>query len=479
MSSSSHAIVVGAGFVGLSCALRIQQIHPGASVTLLDASAPASKHAASFGNAGTFAPYANVPIARPGLWRDALRMMLVPTKAGAIPPPLSVLANTHLPALTPWLIRLLRNCHPTKVRSTALALGAILARAETAYNSIFDAAGIDIDGSMGMFASNESDSNMPFALRNGYLLMHSGASSMQGSKRAAALRREGLGKDLRMEQVDVSGILELEPGLNSDFVRDGGAWFFPDGWCLREPGALLRALSSAIERNGGELRSDARVDAVGTHDSDHAFVRLANGEILTAGVVVVATGARSAALAATAGDYVPLDTERGHSITFAEGTERLLTRAVCSADAGFILTPMSGGLRAAGLVELGGLHAPMTRARCDQLESVSRTMIRSQDALGDRDESKDWLGFRPTLPDAIPVIGPSVRHPRIFYSFGHQHVGWTLGGISAYMIEEMARPLLSTTRQSGTAPALPASTADLVSHAPIPVRFDAYRVNRF
>ena len=355
------SLVVGAGFVGLATALRLVQA-TGGKVTMLEAAqgGPGTVAAASFGNAGTFAPYANVPVARPGLWREAARMLVAPGSFKT-PPPLSMLANGHAPALVPWLARLVRNCAPNRVRATALALGALLARAERAYDAVFEAAHVDVDADMGEFAS-DGGAGLPFALRNGYLLLHNSAKSLEGSSRAASLRREGLGPELRMERVDASGVLDLEPGIAPSFVGEGGAWYFPDAWCLREPAALLRALAHGFLNAGGEVRSNAPVEAVGTHKDGRGWVRLKGGESISADVIVVAAGAHSAALAATTGDAIPLDTERGHSVTFAPGSEHAISRAVCTADGGFILTPMVGGLRAAGLVELGGLRAPLTRS---------------------------------------------------------------------------------------------------------------------
>ena len=46
----------------------------------------------------------------------------------------------------------------------------------------------------------------------------------------------------------------------------------------------------------------------------------------------------------------------------------------------------------------------------------------------------EWLGFRPTLPDFLPVLGPSLKNKNIIYAFGHQHLGWTLGAITGKII---------------------------------------------
>ena len=154
---------------------------------------------------------------------------------------------------------------------------------------------------------------------------------------------------------------------------------------------------------------------------------------------IVACGAHSAALTRTVGQGCPLDTERGHSITFSAGTEGLLKRPVCDPARGFIASPMAGGLRAAGTVELGGMHAGLTAARCEFLERSTAALLAPEisHGLGRRLESLDWLGFRPTMPDALPVIGRAAAHPGIVYAFGHQHVGWTLGGITGLLVAEL------------------------------------------
>ena len=48
----------------------------------------------------------------------------------------------------------------------------------------------------------------------------------------------------------------------------------------------------------------------------------------------------------------------------------------------------------------------------------------------------EWVGLRPSVPDSLPVIGQSKKNPYIYYCFGHQHIGWSLGGISGKLIAQ-------------------------------------------
>lgn len=378
------------------------------------------------------AAYANVPVNSPSVLHRLPGMLLDPSS------PLSIKLTAHLPSMLPWAALFAWNCRPSAVEHTAKALGALLSRADAGYEAVWKQAGIDIDGAMGVHASSDADGQRekPFAVREGYLLLQRSEAAMKASEAGAALRSRHVA-NLRMEALSSDEVAELEPAL-APSCRVGGAWFFPDGWFLNEPGALLRALASGFEGGGGELSTGAAVLRIVQSSGGGACVVLEDGTRIEADEVVVAAGAHSAALVSDSlGEFCPLDTERGYHVGFGEGSERLLTRAVCDPSVGWIASPMAGGLRVAGKVELGGTHAPPTPARWDAIERETRAML--DGACGHRLQDSDWLGFRPTMPDALPVIGRSRTLPSVFYAFGHQHVGWTLGGITGELIAQLVQ----------------------------------------
>ena len=314
----ARAVVVGGGFVGVACALHLQRAgfrH----VTLMDAGPTVGgRHAASNGNAGTFAAYANIPVQRPGLWREAPGMILSPTGALRLAPDLG-----HLVRMVPWGLGALASCAPAEVRKTALALGTLLRRAEDGYRGAWEHAGVDVDGPMGAHAPTPDAADEPFAARRGYVLLQRDVRSAAAAA-VAALRREGLGGDaLAMEAIDQAGVLELEPNLRPE-AATGGAWWFPDGWFLRDPAALLRAMADGFVDAGGEIRcgdgdgdgdgrggsgdvagcpqDGTRANAPGsgrvtglTRASTGVRVTASDGSTTDAGAVVIAAGAHSAA----------------------------------------------------------------------------------------------------------------------------------------------------------------------------------------
>ena len=146
---------------------------------------------------------------------------------------------------------------------------------------------------------------------------------------------------------------------------------------------------------------------------------------------VIACGAFSKKLTDQVDEKIPLDTERGYHVHF-KGHDHLLTRPVIFLNRGFGITPMEQGLRVVGTVEFGGLDNPPSKKRI--LNLVNNAKYLFPDLKQHHDE---WLGFRPTLPDFLPVIGPSKNNKNLFYSFGHHHLGWTLGAISGKIISGM------------------------------------------
>jgi D-amino-acid dehydrogenase len=146
--------------------------------------------------------------------------------------------------------------------------------------------------------------------------------------------------------------------------------------------------------------------------------------------VVIAAGAHSRPLARSAGDRVPLDTERGYHVEWDMPSPRL-TRPCCPVSRGFYLCPMQGRLRAVGTVELGGLTLPPSPHRIAKLVEGARWVFPD---LGEPDRT--WMGFRPSMPDSLPVIGPSAAGPDVYHAYGHGHIGLTLAPITARLIAD-------------------------------------------
>ena len=524
-TAARHSVVIGGGFVGLSTALHLQAI--GRRVTLVESSSEIGGGAScSYGNAGTMAVYANVPINSPSLFRKLPKLLLGDfwkkiniftnsstnsSSTNSTSSPLSITASwQHLPKMIPWAALFAWNCRPSAVEHTAASLGALLSRAESGWEIVWQQSGIDIiNGTIGdntrthHVATNTTSASIlqqqqqPWRVKEGYLILQRTPTDMESSQFGANLRRRFIidpdqqksKSMLKMHALKSSDeVLQLEPHLDPHRC-EGGAWYFPEAWSLTDPGALLKGLARGLENGGGIVRKGSAVveihqssestcrrdvESNNKNNNNNATLRvlLDDGTHISADEIVIAAGAHSASLVSSSmGEFCPLETERGYSITFekpplkssSSSSSPLLTRAVCDPTAGWIATPMAGReLRVAGKVELGGVDAPPTPARFNELEREARSLFggngggdndngndngnvsdsnnRNTVLLGRRIKEKDWMGFRPTMPDALPVIGRSRKLPNsVFYAFGHHHVGWTLGGITGQLVAEMVQ----------------------------------------
>lgn len=399
-AARQNVVVVGAGLVGLASALYL--LRGGHNVTVIDREPPLDgssyRHACSFGNACTVTPQSVVPVATPGIaWR-------VP---GMLFNPLGPLAIrwSSLAALAPWLIRFLASSSQADVERISTALSMLLSRADAAWRPLMA----------------EADAEDLIAAHGVLYLYRSDAARAASDRDAEFRSRHGV----RLDRVTADEICDLEPNLPP--LYRGGLWF-RDAYVISSPERLARLLARAILARGGRFArgevQDLRVDEGG--------VTLAAGEEkLAADRVVIAAGAWSRTLAKQAGDRVRLDTERGYHVMFPEG-RGLLTRPVCYTEHGFYMTPMADGLRAAGTVELGGLKAPLNRKRTEMIRTAVRTLM---PAAGEG--TSEWMGFRPSMPDSLPVIGRSPRSDRVIHAFGHGHLGLTMAGITGQLVADL------------------------------------------
>lgn len=387
--------VIGAGAVGMACALQLAG--DGRQVVVLDPGEPGM--GASYGNAGTIADYAVQPVGTPDVLKNLPSLLFDRNSPLAI-------RRAALPSLAPWLLRFARASLPGAARANAQAIAGLLADANPLWQD---------------FAARIGGADL--LQHRGCLYVYETARAMAAAKADMAFRR-GLG--ISVDLIGPDDLAAMEPGLPA---VEGGAAFFPRAVFLSDPGAMMRRLAAALGTAGVE-HLPLRVDRL---------QRMVDGVALTgpglhlhARQVVIAAGAHSRALAAQAGDRVPLDTERGYHLEWDMPAPRL-TRPACPTARGFYLCPMAGRLRVAGTVELGGLTAPPSAHRIARLEAGARAIFPD---LGAPDRS--WMGFRPSMPDSLPVISASGGGNAVIHAFGHGHIGLTLAPVTARIVSAIA-----------------------------------------
>ena len=386
--------IVGAGIQGISNALFLQK--KGFSVTIFDRDEPGSP-AASYGNAGHFSPYASVPINRPDVLTDVPAMLLSSTG------PLALKWN-YVPKMIPWFLQFIRNCTTKRMMHTAKNMHQILDLALPAYDELFDE--IELGG---------------LVEKKGILYIWND-QSLKSRELEIKVRNE-LGVDQQV--VTPKEIHDLEPNIKP--IYHGGV-YYQHGRHARNPKKILLKLYDLFLKKGGKF---LKMNIKDINFDDEKPVIKAETQSFLFDKIVIACGSFSKKLTDNLDEKIPLDTERGYHVHFKD-CDHLLSRPVIFQNRGFGITPMEQGLRVVGTVEFGGLDNPLSKSRVKNLINNAKYM------MGDLPEHEDeWLGFRPTLPDYLPVIGPSKKYKNVFYCFGHHHLGWTLGPISGKIISGM------------------------------------------
>jgi D-amino-acid dehydrogenase len=391
MNDSVH--VLGAGMVGISCALELQR--RGHRVTLIDRRGPGEETSA--GNAGLLS-YSNItPLASPALLSRLPALALNLDNDFRLHYP-------HLPSLLPWLLRFLQRCRKQTYLRDGEAMNQLVRVSVDLHREWIAQAGQQ-------------------GLQN-----RGGALKLYRDERTFA--RDALERELlqicvvRHSLLDAAEVHDLEPALKPVFVR---GVVIDDSIPIRDPGKLCRAYAALFTGSGGELR---RGEVHALRPLDDGWELAIDDRREKAARLVVCLGAWTPRLLGGLGYANPLAIERGYHTLFAPAEGAMLTRPIFDVDSSYVVAPMEDGLRVTSGSNL--VHRE-TQADPRQLE---RLLPRVREALpvGGLLLDEPWMGRRPTAPDTLPLIGAAPRHRNLWLAFAHAHMGFTLGPVSGLLI---------------------------------------------
>jgi len=390
--------VIGGGIVGVSCALRLQSL--GHQVTVYDRKGLAAE--ASAGNAGAFAFSEIIPLATPGMMRKAPKWLLDPMGPLSIPPRYAL-------QLTPWLLRFWRASWQDRYAASMSAQAALMGLARAALERQIS----DTDGEA-------------LIQRDGQLQLFEGEKEYRASLPAWEVRgANGTRYDLLQSSDEIA---EIQPGLSRQFTHAG---YTPDWINTVDPKTWCEYLAGQFLSRGGRIE----VQEVKSLSADRSSVVLDLGSHkITPDRVVLAAGAWSHLLARGLGDVLPLETERGYNTTLPAGAFDIRTHLTFGSH-GFVASKINGGVRIGGAVELGGLKLPPNYKRSEVLLKKACRFMPGLDSAG----GSQWMGFRPSMPDSLPVIGTSTASEAVIYAFGHGHLGLTQSAATAELVADLIR----------------------------------------
>lgn len=386
--------VLGAGIVGLSCALHLHR--RGFRVTLVDRGEPGSE--TSFGNSGVIGRASIAPLSQPAVWRKLARYAANRDRAVRFGPgyPARELG---------WFVRFLANTRPGAFDANARRLNALQVHALAEHEALL-----------------AEDSGV--LRRDGWLQLFRTEAGFEASAVVRALwYRHGV----RFRILDGDGLRELEPHLGPVFRR--GIWL-QDIASVADPGRVCRLLAERFTAEGGTL---LREEARHLRMTDEGLrIGLGDGE-LRADETVVALGPWSVDMLAPLGYRLPVIRERGYHLHLATRHNEPLGRPCLDAEGAYVVTPMTPGIRLTTGIEFSAADAPPTPVQLDSVLPLAREAF----PVGAPVDPEPWFGARPGTPDSLPVIGRAPRHPNLWFAFGHASMGFALGPVTGRLIAEM------------------------------------------
>lgn len=386
----AEVIVIGAGVVGLSSALALRA--RGLSVTVLDREGPAA--GASAGNAGAFAFTDILPLASPGIMKKAPKWLLDPLGPLSVPPAYAL-------RIAPWMWRFWRACSVANVAASTAAQTALMDLSKTELEPFLAATG-----------------TVSMLRKEGNLQVYESQAEFNASLPGWRARADH-GIDFR--HVTPDEMAQIQPGLSPRFTH---GTFTPGWYSIADPRDYVLALADRFRADGGTITI---AEATGLTDTG---VVTASGPLT--GRVVLAAGAHSHRLARTLGVRIPLETERGYNTTLPGDAFDLRTQVTFGGH-GFVVSKLSSGIRVGGAVELGGLDLPPNFKRSQAMLDKAAAFLPGLRTTG----GTQWMGFRPSLPDSLPALGPLPGHPNVTCAFGHGHLGLTQSAGTARIVADL------------------------------------------
>ena len=392
----THVAVIGAGVAGLASAAQLQQ--RGFRVTLVDPGEPGE--GCSYGNAGCLSRASGVPVGLPGVWKSVPGYLLDPAGPFRID-------WRYAHRIVPWLWGLWHASRLERVNQIGDALHPLLDPSIVRWRELAEWAGV------------------PELLRQeGYAFVYRSEAAFQGDRLGRELRQA---RGVKIEVLTGAQIREFDPALSPALTH---MTWMPQQGHVPNPLRLSQALARRLREGGATFVKAAARNFIFGDGGVRSVVTEANA--IDVDAVIVAAGAHSKPLAAKLGSRVPLDTERGYHVMLPAQADAPRV-PVCSGEGKFFVTPMEGGLRVAGTVELAGLRREPNYRRAEVLAPLAKRMLPGIDTTIER----RWMGFRPSLPDSLPVLGRAPGMRNAYFDFGHGHVGLTAAPASGAAIADL------------------------------------------
>jgi D-amino-acid dehydrogenase len=392
--SQADAVVLGAGIVGISVAVHLQQ--RGRSTVLVDRRGAAEE--TSYGNAGLVQREGVYPYGFPHDFGALFRYGLNRT----------IDAHYH-PSAIPQLARFLwiywGHSRPRRHAEIARAYAQLIEHCIEEHQALMRLAGAQ-----------------DLARPTGWMKVF--RTERERDKRFAEAERWKQEFGLNYRTLDAATLQREEPHLAPVLV---GALHWTDPLAVLDPQALALSYLRWFEKLGGRF-----VQGNAASLEEGWRVRTVEGPV-EARDVVVALGPWSDVVTKRLGYELPLAVKRGYHMHYRAAGSAVLNHPVLDQERGYFLAPMRRGIRLTTGAEFALRDAIRTPVQLGRAEPIARDLF----PLAERLDTEPWMGSRPCTPDMMPVIGPALRHKGLWFAFGHAHHGLTLGPVTGRLVAEL------------------------------------------
>lgn len=389
-------IVLGAGIVGVCSALQLQD--RGRRVALVDRRGPGEE--TSFGNAGLIESSSVVPYAFPRNLGTLLRY--AHNRSTDL-----YWDYRALPHFFSWLARFWWESSPERLNAAARDMLPLIRQSVAEHDLLIERARLQ---------SLVRNSGWIEAFR----------TPAEFSRQVVAAETAAATYELRVTVLASTALSKLEPGVAPEFC---GALHWQDPASVVNPGKLTKGYARLFEESGGTLSVG---DGTTLKARSGGWTVQTSSGTICATEVVVALGPWSDQVFSPLGYRIPLRAKRGYHMHY-EPTQTMLSMPVVDSEQGYVVSPMEGRLRLTTGVEIARRNARATGIQLQRAEQTATPTF----GLGARLDESPWLGLRPCTPDMRPVIGRAPRHQGLWFSFGHNHHGLTLGPVTGRLLAEM------------------------------------------
>lgn len=389
----SKIIILGAGIIGVTIAGKLAG--RGLNVTLIDREQPGL--GVSFGNAGHFATEQVFPLANPGVLGDIAKMII--DRKGPL-----ALKPSYMLEFLPWACRFMWASRPSAFRHGIKATKSLNEPALLCWQNFLA----------------ELDLKHLIQCKGSLEIFQTQKAFTKSKKLANRFIEQGVTTEIWSEDQ----VRQHIPALTGQVK---GALFFPETAHTPNPHRLVTEIFDKAVKHGVNFIQDNIMNV--KHLQDGRLELKGDKEKYVTEKLILSSGVFSGEIMRSLGKHIPIEAERGyHYMLPAPDID--VDLPLTFHERKFILTPMEHGIRLAGTVEFAGIKTPPTPHRARMLYHFAKLSFPGLK----KENATEWSGFRPTLPDYLPVID---LRDNIIYAYGHNHLGLTQAAITAALVQDL------------------------------------------